>query len=158
MSEGEDLFAGLRGICASRTVLMGIGNTLKGDDGAGPFVCERLKGGISATVIDAGTVPENYIQRIINLSPRHLLIVDAADFGGEAGQVRVFETGELANASISTHSLSPRLFLEAIGGSIDVETSVIAIQPQQVELGQGLSAEVERVCVELAGKLQELLG
>jgi hydrogenase 3 maturation protease len=158
MGEGEELFAGLRGICASRTVLLGIGNTLKGDDGAGPFVCEKVQGAVSATVIDAGTVPENYIQKIVSLAPRHLLIIDAADFGAAAGDMRVFGAEELANVSISTHSLSPRLFLDVIGGSIDVEAFLIAIQPKRMGFGQGLSGEVERAATELAGKLRELLG
>ena len=58
-------------LCGSRTVVLGVGNTLKGDDGVGPLVCERLAGKISATVIDAGTVPENHIGPIAKVMVRN---------------------------------------------------------------------------------------
>ncbi|MHC4647512.1 MAG: hydrogenase maturation protease, partial [Planctomycetota bacterium] len=88
MGSNGELFEQLRKLRSSRTVIVGIGNTLKGDDGAGPLICEHLSAaGVSAELIDAGTVPENYIQPIIRKAPENLVIVDAMEFGASPGTV-----------------------------------------------------------------------
>ena len=75
----------------AETVIVGIGNTLKGDDGAGPQVCSILKGNISAEIIDAETAPENFVAKIIQMSPKKLLIIDAIDFGKPPGTIKIFD-------------------------------------------------------------------
>jgi hydrogenase 3 maturation protease len=92
MGTDEELFEQLNKLRGSKTIILGIGNTLKGDDGAGPAVCERIAGKICAEVIDAGTVPENYIQSIIKKAPQNLIIIDAVDFKSSEG-FRFFHRG-----------------------------------------------------------------
>ena len=71
MGTDEQLFEQLNKLRDSATVIVGIGNTLKGDDGAGPLVCQQLRRAkVCAGLIDAGTVPENYIQPIIKKTHR----------------------------------------------------------------------------------------
>ena len=135
----------------SAAVIVAIGNALKGDDGAGPLVCERLKQAkISAELIDAGTVPENYIQRIVKKAPQVVLVIDAIDFGAPAGAVRIFEPEQLSSHVISTHTLSPRLFVDLVRGQAKLDVYFIGIQPTHVELGrpisQQVSGAVERLC------------
>jgi len=60
----DELFEQLNKLRGSKTVIVGMGNVLKGDDGAGPLICQQLNGKVCAELIDAGTVPENYIQTI----------------------------------------------------------------------------------------------
>ena len=86
MGTRQHLFEKLNKLRGSSTVIVGIGNTLKGDDGAGPLICEQLNAKVCAEVIDAGTVPENYIQKIIKKAPQNLLVIDAIDFGASAAQ------------------------------------------------------------------------
>jgi hydrogenase 3 maturation protease len=147
----------LRKICERKTLVVGIGNTLKGDDGAGCFVCERLQDSCPGLVIDAGTVPENYIGPIIERRPEVLVVVDAIDFGGTAGEIRIFKPEDLSSAAISTHTLSPRLFLDVIYKSIEVEVWFVGIGPGQTVLGEGLSKEVEEAVEVVAGILAEEL-
>ena len=139
----------------SAAVIVTIGNTLKGDDGAGPLVCERLRQArISAELIDAGTVPENYVQTIIRKSPQVLLVIDAIDFGDPAGTIRIFEPEQLSSHVISTHTLSPRLFVDLIRARAKLDVYFIGIQPAHVELGRPVSEQVssavERLCDALA--------
>ena len=62
----NQLLEGLQKLSGSKTLIIGIGNSLKGDDGVGPAVCERLQNlRICAEVIDTATAPENFIQKII---------------------------------------------------------------------------------------------
>jgi len=157
MGSDQSLFEQLNKLRDSPTIILGIGNILKGDDGAGPLVCEQLTAAkISAGLIDAGTVPENYIQRIIKIAPRTLLIIDAIEFGAEAGTIKVFEPQQLNSHVISTHTLSPRLFVDIIGRSIQVDVYFIGIQPAQTQLGQPVSAAVSRAIERLICILTEV--
>jgi hydrogenase maturation protease len=106
-------------------------------------------------VIDAGTVPENYIGPIIAKRPEVLVVVDAMDFGGAAGEVRIFKPGELSSAAISTHTLSPRLFVDVICKSIQTDVWFVGIGAGRTVLGEGLSKEVERAVESLAEILAE---
>jgi len=157
MGTYDELSEQLSNICSENTLVIGIGNTLKGDDGAGCFVCQQLKDIAPEQVIDAGTVPENYIGPIIEKRPDVLVVVDAIDFGGSAGAVKIFATEELSSAVISTHTLSPRLFVDVICKSIPMDVWFVGIQPGQTALGEGLSAEVERATGMVAGILAEVL-
>jgi len=138
----EQLFKQLKELSGSKTVLVGIGNTLKGDDGAGSLICQQLEGKVCLELIDAGTVPENYIQPIIKKAPQNLLIIDAIDFGARAGSVKIFKPEQLDGLVISTHTLSPRVFAEMIQRTINVDIYFIGIQPAQLTLNQPLSVEV----------------
>ena len=157
MDSDQSLFEQLNKLSGSPTVILGIGNILKGDDGAGPLVCEQLTAAnISAELIDAGTVPENYIQRIIKIAPRTLLVIDAIDFGAEAGTIKLFEPQQLSSHVISTHTLSPDLFVDFIGRSIQVDVYFIGVQPAQTQLGQSVSTAVSRAIEQLSGVLAEI--
>ena len=157
MASGKSLFEQLNKLCSSSTLILGMGNILKGDDGAGPLVCEQLKAAkISAGLIDAGTVPENYIQRIIKKAPRTLIVIDAIDFGAEAGTIRIFEPEQLNSLVISTHTLSPRLFVDMVRQNIQVDVYFIGIQPAQTQLGQPVSAAVNKAIEKLSVVLAKI--
>ncbi len=142
MDSEEQLFDQLNELRCSNTVIVGIGNTLKGDDGTGPLLCRELKERVCAELINAGTVPENYIQPIIHKKPQSLIIIDAVDFAASAGTIKIFKPDQLGSVAHSTHSLSPYLFIDMIRKSIEVDIYFIGIQPAQVGFGQPVCAEV----------------
>jgi len=138
------------------TVIVGIGNTLKGDDGVGPLVCQQLEGKICAELIDAATVPENYIQPIVKKAPQNLLVVDAIDFGAPTGRIKIFRPEELNSIVISTHTLSPRLFVDMIAEAIKVNVYFVGIQPSQTQLGQPVCPQVSETAQWLVSILVEI--
>ncbi|HUV66818.1 MAG TPA: hydrogenase 3 maturation endopeptidase HyCI [Sedimentisphaerales bacterium] len=157
MIADRELVEQLDGLRGSRTLIVGIGNTLKGDDGAGPLVCERLKRlKISADLIDAGTVPENYIRPIVKKAPKNLLVVDAMDFGARAGMVGIFEPEQLHAHAFSTHALWPGLFVEMIRRDLDVDVRFVGIQPAQTQFGQTVSPPVDEAIQQLCRVLAEI--
>lgn len=157
MGANPELVEQFKKLRGSRTLIVGIGNTLKGDDGAGPLVCEQLSGlGVSAELIDAGTVPENYIQPIIKKAPENLLIVDAVDFGAPAGTIRVFKAEQLNTHAFSTHTLSPHLFVDMIRRSVEVNVYFVGIQPAQTQFGHPVSADVAKAVQHLCRTLAEI--
>lgn len=153
MSVDEELLTQLEKFRHLRTLILGIGNTLKGDDGVGPAVCAELKGRVFAEVIDAGTVPENYIGPIIKKAPELLLVIDAIDFGASPGTVRILTPQSLSSLSTSTHTASPRLFIDTIRREISVDVFFLGIQPARTQLGRPLSPRVEQAVKSLADAL-----
>ncbi len=144
------LTAELGALRGTRTVILGVGNVLKGDDGVGPLLCERLAGQVSAQIIDAGTVPENYLRPIVKARCENLLIVDAVDVGGSPGQVRLLEPDRMGDFAFSTHSLSLHLFLDLLGHEINVRCRLLGIQPGHTQLGRPISAGVREAVETLA--------
>ena len=54
----------LADILKGKIVIVGIGNILKGDDGLGPILSERLETVLDIPCINAGSALENYIGRL----------------------------------------------------------------------------------------------
>ena len=150
MTLPENIQQKLKALVGPDTLIVGIGNTLKGDDGVGPFICSRLKKTVPDQIIDAATVPENYIQPIITKNPKVLLIIDAVDFGGTVGAIQILEPDQIHSISLSTHTPSPRLFLDVILQSIKPQVVFLGIQPAQTGFGLPLSAEVKKNAMLLA--------
>lgn len=157
MGTGEQLFEQLNKLRGSKTVIVGIGNILKGDDGVGSLVCQQLQHAkVCAELIDAGTVPENYIQPIIKKAPQNLLIIDAIDFGASPGTMSIFKPEQLNSFVFSTHTLSPHLFVDVIRREIDVDVYIVGIQPAQIQLGQTISTQVSKAVQSLIDSLSKI--
>ena len=157
MGTAEPLFEQLKHLQDSQTIILGIGNSLKGDDGVGPYVCKQLQySKVSAEIIDAGTVPENYIQAIVKKAPTNLLIIDAMDFGAKAGTIELFKPEQLSSYAISTHTLSPRLFVDILSRQIKANVYFIGIQSAQTHLGQSISGRVKEAAQLLSRILTDL--
>jgi len=157
MGTTESILEQLSQLHGSKTLIVGIGNTLKGDDGAGPLVCHQLRqAGIAAEIIDAGTVPENYIQPIIERAPANLLVIDAMDFGASPGTISIFKPQQLSSIVTSTHTLSPRLFAQIVRQSLSAEVYFVGIQPAQTQLGESLSPQVNQAIQRLSHVLTSI--
>ena len=157
MGADEQLFEQLNTLRGSKTVIVGIGNTLKGDDATGPLVCQQLQdAGVCAELIDAGTVPENYIQPIIKKAPQNLIIIDAINFGASAGTIKIFKPEQLSSLVTSTHTLSHHLFVDMIRREIAVDVHFIGIQPAQTQLGQSISQQVSHSIQLLVSALSKI--
>ncbi|MHC4572676.1 MAG: hydrogenase 3 maturation endopeptidase HyCI [Planctomycetota bacterium] len=157
MGAGQQLIEQLDPLRDTKTLIVGIGNPLRGDDGAGPLICEQLRhAAASADLIDAGTVPENYIEPIIKKAPHNLVVIDAVNFGAAPGAARIFKPEQLSSISFSTHSPSPRLFIEMITEAIKADVYFIGIQPAHTRLGQPLSGQVSDTVELLTEVLMEI--
>jgi len=135
-----------------KRVLLGVGNRLSSDDGAGPVLAERLTGSDWLT-IDCGTSLENIGGVISRAEPDLLVIVDAARMGLPPGEVRRLPLPSVDRMLVSTHGL-PLAFLVDRLGSAARRIVLIGIEPADLSFGEGLSAAadgaVERVIEALA--------
>ena len=126
-----------------KVIILGIGNTLRSDDGAGSILVSRIKANKSFLAWDAGLNPENYLNRIIKEKPDNLVLIDAADFGGKPGEFRVEEADQIQTTNLfSTHNASLSLLINYLQSHIKTNIIVIIIQPKTICLGDSLSPEV----------------
>ena len=103
----------LRRLLEKDAFIVGVGNVLKGDDAFGPEVIRRIE---YKKKLDAGTVPENFLLKLKKEEPNAIILVDAVDFGGEPGEIRLFGAHEVINPNISTHTLSLGYFASFFKG------------------------------------------
>lgn len=141
---------------SGRVVVACIGNELRGDDGAGPFIAGLLEPTDLLTVVDCGETPENYLGVIAGHNPEKVLIVDAAYFGGRPGEVRVVKKSEIVGGGASTHDAILTLFADYLEAQTGAEAFFVAIQPKSSQVGSGLSPEVEAAARELAAAINRL--
>ncbi len=156
MTEAHPL-ADLKQRLRGHVVILGVGNTLRGDDGVGPYVVEKLAGRTSATLIDAGEVPENHVVKISDMDPTFVLLVDAAHLGAEPGDLALVEADALAGASFSTHNPSLVPFAAFLQASCAAELIGVGIQPATTEFGAEMTDPVRETADRLVAFLAAAL-
>lgn len=141
----QNLIAYLKSL-DSRSVLVGVGNPLRGDDGFGPELVGRLGEAMPFKTIDAGDMPEDCLEQVIALKPDRVLIADAVACGGKPGDVVLLEPESLGKKiSVSTHQLPLLMFIRLIKERLPgVEIKILGLQPKNIDLGKGLSAQADR--------------
>lgn len=146
--EGE---AVSRGRPSGKKILLGVGNTLRRDDGAGSFVARnfRQEGWMA---IDCGTVPENVTGIVRRERPGLVVIVDAADMGIFPGEFRVIPKEKVRDVSFGTHQLPLDIVIDYLLGLAE-RVVLVGIQPLVVETGEGLSPPVREGARRLIGML-----
>lgn len=135
-----------------KVALLGVGNPLWGDDGAGPALIRRLEGRVPALLVDGGESPESYWGKIVAYRPQTVLVVDAVNWGGEPGSVALLGEVEENGAPLSTHRVSLNLLLDLLRAETRADVFVLGIQPKVVAFNAEMCPEVRRT-VELAGDL-----
>jgi hydrogenase 3 maturation protease len=138
----EHLIEHLKPCLTPSTIVICIGNDLCGDDGAGPAVARELAGKVPWDVLDAQSVPESFLMKIVRKQPESVVLVDALDFGAEGGSVEVFESERISGQGPSTHGPAPLAFLDLLAMMHPCRCAVVGIQPRQVDPGTGLSQDV----------------
>jgi hydrogenase 3 maturation protease len=135
-----------------KTLFVTVGNSLRSDDGIGPFIAARLEG---CAVIDAGVKPENIIEDATALKPTRIVIIDAADFGGEPGEAKIISREHIPETTLSTHTIPLPVVTALLEEDTGAEIIFIGIQPKSVEMGEGLSPEVEKTALEIINAIKE---
>ncbi len=108
-------------------LIMCIGNRDGGDDAVGPYVANKLKNDF--TVIDAGTVPENYTSVVKKHNPKNLIIVDAVDMNLEPGEIRIVPKEKIGVMHISTHGIPISVLINYLEQYVE-NIIFIGIQPK----------------------------
>jgi len=150
MTFETDLRASVKG--ATKTVIVGIGNELNGDDGFGVHVAGELGSSGRIISIQAHTVPENFISKIAGEKPSHVIFIDAADLGAEPGTLELLSPGDLARVKTVTHRIPLARLIERLESMHGCRVLIIGMQPAGMAVGSGLSVKAlgaARVLIDL---------
>jgi hydrogenase maturation protease len=143
------------------TLIVGLGNPLRGDDGVGVRVAQALTGWVlpdGVKVVDGGT-PGLELVNLMEDWPR-VILVDAANVGRKAGQFVRFtldETrllGQDQHLSVHGAGLRDALLLAQALDVLPAEVIIFGVQPARLDWQEGLSPEVEAA---LPGLVQSVL-
>lgn len=147
-------------INANKVVLAGIGNEIRSDDFVGIKIIRDLQGKVSDRVhlIECETVPESFMDEIVELNPSHVLIVDAAFLGLDPGAVQLYDAERVDSfPAITTHMLPIRVFCDYITQMSQAKLALLLVEPKNTELGEGLSSEVAAASNKIVRILLDLL-
>jgi hydrogenase maturation protease len=145
----------------ARVLVLGVGNSLLTDDGAGVHAVLQLKDRAGAwpgvTVLDAGTLSFSLLSELEHSDA--LIAIDAARVGGQPGDFRVCEGEEFdrfvqrSGRSVHEVGLSDLLDMARLSGQLPDHRVLIGIEPKSISWGLELSAPVAAAlprCVDVA--------
>lgn len=134
-------------------VVLTVGNSLMGDDAAGPLLASLLAQAPARDwqVVNGGSMPENEVQHVRSLRPQRVLIVDAAEMDLRPGEIRIVDEDIIAEQLfLTTHTLPLTFLLKLLRDFVPV-VQLLAIQPALVAFSYPMSPDVRRA-VELIHK------
>lgn len=162
-----------------KLAIMGIGNTMKGDDGFGIIFIKNLinhymnnnidiknelnpnnevnKIGNKLLLLNCGVVPENFTNVLKKEKPSHILIVDAALMGKPLGTISQIDVEDISGIGFSTHSLPMSIIVKYIKHYINTEILIIGIEPKNIDFGMPLSREIYKKNLEFTKIIIKLL-
>ncbi len=143
-----------------KSVFLGVGNELRHDDAVGLVIVEKLRLRLddpNITLLNCADIPENFTGHVKRLAPACVVLVDAADFGGNPGEAHVFALSDIEGGDISTHKAS----LAVLGAYLQSETHasvfILGIQPGNTEFGSGLTQAVQEASKEIIEAISAVL-
>jgi hydrogenase 3 maturation protease len=150
----------LREIRARRLAIIGVGNSLRGDDFAGSLVAKKLMSRLNqvihrSLVLDAEDAPENFTEEIRAFSPDTLIFIDSAVMGCFPGSVRLLPLDATGYPYFSTHNVPLRL-LGTVTESVE-SSFLIGIEPATTEFGEQMSEEVKSACGQVAETILKVI-
>ncbi len=135
-------------------IFLCIGNVMRGDDAIGPILARKLKVIFKkqkdCIIINAETVPENYTGLIRKEEPSHIIFIDAVEMDMNPGEIKLIESNEIANYSISTHAMPISFMIKYIESFTDGKILLIGVQPKNIDLSNQVSDEVKNGVEELS--------
>ncbi|MGA3044804.1 MAG: HyaD/HybD family hydrogenase maturation endopeptidase [Bryobacteraceae bacterium] len=140
-----------RSACAtsSDTVVVGVGNTILSDDGAGVHAARRLQDDPrvpqGVTILDGGTLGLELIPYVSDAS--RVLFLDAVNSGEAPGTLARMTGNELLGTSggMSVHQLGVADLIAALAlvSAKPQDIVVLGVQPANTDWGTSLSPDVE---------------
>ena len=148
----------------TNTLVMGVGNVLLADEGAGVHAMRYLADHYDlpdTTYLDAGTLSFTLAADIAEAD--HLIVFDAAQIGMEPGGIRVFQDQEvddfLRSGRRSVHEVgfADLMDIARLEGYLPERYALIGIQPEQLGWGEAPSETVRRALPRAAGNAAALI-
>lgn len=144
---------------ATRVVVIGMGNELRGDDAVGLEVVRILKThqSLRLTVYEGHMTPEAFIAPACSLKPSHLLIIDAAELKQQPGTWRLLSRDEIQTGLFTTHYLPATAVADELSHRCGTKVAFLGVQPKSREITFTRSTECKKAAQGIATLLQRLI-
>jgi hydrogenase maturation protease len=150
----------------ARTLVLGIGNTLLTDEGAGVHSVRRLKAeseaGDGVDFLDGGTLSFSLAGPIAESSA--LIVIDASELGRAPGSVETFVgermdrfLGARSKRSVHEVGLLDLMQIARLTGSLPERRALIGIQPESFHWGERPSIPVAAAIGVACERARELI-
>jgi len=142
---------------AAKNVVLTVGNSMMGDDGAGPLLYQLLRDNPidGWEAVDGGSAPENAVHVVRALQPEKLLIVDATDMELEAGALKIVDKTLIGEMFfMSTHNMPLNFLIEQLEQDIP-HIMFVGVQPDLVSFMFPISEKVKSAVENLYVLLKE---
>ena len=142
---------------AAKNVVLTVGNSMMGDDGAGPLLYQLLRDNPIEgwEAVDGGSAPENAAHVVRALQPENLLIVDATDMELEAGALKIVDKALIGEMFfMSTHNMPLNFLIEQLERDIP-HIMFVGVQPDWVSFMFPISEKVKSAVENLYVLLKE---
>jgi len=148
------------------TLVLGLGNTLLGDEGIGVHVVQTLEQKCvdlsDVTFLDGGTLSFTLAGYIEDCD--HLIIIDAAQLHSIPGTISVYEGDDMdrfitknRNKSVHEVNVTDILALSHLTGHLPERRALIGIQPQFIDWSDSLSDPVANAIPAVCDITQQLI-
>jgi hydrogenase maturation protease len=144
------------------SLVLGFGNVLLSDDGAGVQLVTRLRAqcGDAANFIDAGTLSFSLLSYIE--AANSMLVIDAADIDSVPGTIGLFEGAAMdaflkRRRTVHEVGLIDLLDMARLRDCLPPRRALLCIQPQRIDWSEELSAPVADALPEAARQASALL-
>ena len=148
---------------AERIAIVGVGSELKGDDYAGVAIAHQLEKDQGALekrpdvkIFIGGNAPENITGEIKRFGPSHVIILDCADMGRNAGESDLIDMEKIGGASMDTHRLPMKMFAKYLFSCIECRIIIIGIQPKTLGFNLPISEEVKAATNYVSSVIREV--
>jgi hydrogenase maturation protease len=146
--------------------VLGLGNTLLGDDGAGIYALNNLQlawqGDDSVEFVDGGTL--SFTLTDILYDADNLIVIDAAQLSSQPGTVKVFTNDGMDTfvrsgkcSSVHEVSLSELMDMARLLDTLPTQRALIGVQPEIVDWADHPSESVKNAIPLLCREAQTLL-
>lgn len=149
----KDLIEYLKDFLIGKVIILGMGNSMRGDDTSGVELAKRLRGKVPAEVFECGTKIDNFINLITDARPDAILIIDSYDFKEKAGSMKLMKMRDMEKMSFMAYADSTRAFIDSLILKSRADIALLGIQPSHNKLNLEMSKEVQ----EAIAKLEEIV-
>lgn len=157
----EALQNALRDNPPGRLAILGVGNELNGDDGAGVKAARALRsffaGNPHTILIEAGLAPENFTGPLRRFQPGLVLIIDAGQMDEPPGTVAWVKWQDTDGLSASSHSLPPSVLATYLIEELHCQVALLVIQVEGIEMGRPISPPVKKAVAQITRTIKEVL-